>query len=216
VRVKLTYANVISTLALFLVLSGGAAYAASNLGKNSVGPKQLKKNAVTTAKIKNEAVTAAKVKKGTLTGAQINVSTLGTVPSATTATNATNAANATNAQHAQTADAIQAPEALHLVGEPGEPHFGPTWGNFGPEWSAVAFYLDREGVVHIQGTASGNGTKTRVFTLPPGYRPATFQTFAATGNGDTPAAVAVDAKGEVNSNDQNLVALNGISFLPGQ
>ena len=94
---KLTYANVTSTLCLFLLLGGGAAYAASHLGKNSVGTKQLKKNAVSTAKIKKEAVTAAKVKKGTLTGKQINVSTLGTIPNALHADSATNAVNAVNA-----------------------------------------------------------------------------------------------------------------------
>jgi hypothetical protein len=90
-RPKLTYANVISTVCLFLLLGGGAAYAASHLGKNSVGAKQLKKNAVTTVKIKNQAVTAAKVKNGTLTGRQINASTLGTVPNATHAASADNA-----------------------------------------------------------------------------------------------------------------------------
>ena len=36
--------------ALFLALGGATAYAASTLGKNSVGGKQLKKNAVTGAK----------------------------------------------------------------------------------------------------------------------------------------------------------------------
>ena len=82
---KLTYANVVATLALFIAIGGASAFAASQLGKNTVGPKQLKKNAVTTAKIKNEAVSAGKVKKGTLTGTQINVSTLGTVPSAMSA-----------------------------------------------------------------------------------------------------------------------------------
>ena len=61
-RPKLTYANVMSTLAVFLVLGGGA-YAATRLPKNSVGAKQLKKNSVTTAKVKKEAITAAKVKK---------------------------------------------------------------------------------------------------------------------------------------------------------
>jgi hypothetical protein len=40
---KLTYANVISTICLFLLLGGGAAFAASQLGKNSVGPKQLRR-----------------------------------------------------------------------------------------------------------------------------------------------------------------------------
>ena len=63
-RPKLTYANVVSTLAVFLLLGGGAAYARSHLAKNSVGTKQLKKNSVTTAKIKKEAITAAKVKEG--------------------------------------------------------------------------------------------------------------------------------------------------------
>jgi hypothetical protein len=36
-RRHLTYANVVATIALFLVVSGGAAYAPS-LGKNSVSP----------------------------------------------------------------------------------------------------------------------------------------------------------------------------------
>ncbi len=90
---RLTYANVMSSLAVFLVLSGATALAAG-LGKNSVGTKQIKNNAVTTAKIKKGAVTGAKVKNGSLTGTQINASTLGTVPAATNATNATTAANA--------------------------------------------------------------------------------------------------------------------------
>jgi hypothetical protein len=90
-RPKLTYANVTSTLCLFLLLGGGAAYAASHLGKNSVGTKQLKNNAVTTVKIKNQAVTAAKVKNGALTGKQIDASTLGTVPNAAHAASADNA-----------------------------------------------------------------------------------------------------------------------------
>ena len=51
-RNKLTYANVISTLCLFLVLGGGAAVAAGQLPKNSVGTKQLKNDAVTGKKIK--------------------------------------------------------------------------------------------------------------------------------------------------------------------
>lgn len=60
-RSKLTYANVVSTLALILVVGGGSAFAAHQLAKNSVGSKQLKANAVTAAKIKNGAVSAAKL-----------------------------------------------------------------------------------------------------------------------------------------------------------
>ncbi|MBS1881683.1 MAG: collagen-like protein [Actinobacteria bacterium] len=58
---RLTYANVVSTLALFLVLAGGSAFAASKLGANSVKTRQIKNGAVTAAKIKNGAVTPIKL-----------------------------------------------------------------------------------------------------------------------------------------------------------
>lgn len=67
IRKRLTYANVVSSLALFLVLGGATAFAAAQLGKNTVGSKQLKNNAVTAAKIKNGAVTGAKIKNGAVT-----------------------------------------------------------------------------------------------------------------------------------------------------
>ncbi len=51
VRNRLTYANVIATLALFLAL-GGSSYAALKLPGGSVGTKQLKRNAVTSPKVK--------------------------------------------------------------------------------------------------------------------------------------------------------------------
>lgn len=89
-----TYANVMSTVAVFFAITGATAFAATQLAKNSVGSKQIKKNAVTSAKIKKNAVTNAKIKKsavtnakikdGTISGAKINLATLGTVPSAAT------------------------------------------------------------------------------------------------------------------------------------
>ena len=95
IRKRLTYANVMSSIAVFFVLGGGAAIAANQLGKNAVGPKQLKKNAVTTPKLKKNAVSTAKLKKNAVatakirnnavTGAKINEATLGAVPSAATA-----------------------------------------------------------------------------------------------------------------------------------
>ena len=69
IRKRLTYANVMSSIAVFLIIGGGAAFAA--LGKNTVGPKQLKKNAVRTAKIKGGAVTAAKLHKNAVKAAKI-------------------------------------------------------------------------------------------------------------------------------------------------
>lgn len=97
IRKRLTYANVMSSIAVFLLLGGGAAFAAGKLGKNSVGSKQIKKNAVTTAKIKNNAVTTAKIKNGAVSGAKINLTTLGTVPNATHASSADSAGTAGSA-----------------------------------------------------------------------------------------------------------------------
>lgn len=88
-RIRLTYANVVSTLALFLAL-GGVSYAAVKLPANSVGEKQLKKNAVTGKKIKKNAITGDKIKAGTISSSDIKLSTLGKVPSATRADSSAN------------------------------------------------------------------------------------------------------------------------------
>jgi hypothetical protein len=68
-RPYLTFANVVSLLALFIALGGGAY--AMTLPRNSVGASQLKKNAVTSAKLKNGAVTSAKLKNGAVISSKI-------------------------------------------------------------------------------------------------------------------------------------------------
>jgi hypothetical protein len=58
-REKFTYANVMATIAVFLVVGGGSAFAATQmLPKNSVGTKQLKNAAVTPAKLSTAAKAA--------------------------------------------------------------------------------------------------------------------------------------------------------------
>src|SRR4051794_21477880 len=64
-RPRLTYANVTSSLALVVALTGGA-YAATQLPKNSVGPKQIKKNAVKSSKVKNHSLLSRDFKAGQL------------------------------------------------------------------------------------------------------------------------------------------------------
>ena len=74
-RARLTYANVVSSLCLFIVL-GGSAYAATKIPKNSVGARQIKTggvkgkeiatNAVTTRKVKNRSLLARDFKAGQL------------------------------------------------------------------------------------------------------------------------------------------------------
>lgn len=89
IRQHLTYANVMSTLAVFLVLGGATAFAVSEaLPPKSVGPEQLKDGAVTPAKLKKGTVTSTKLRKGAVTGAKIKESTLGPVPSAANAVTA--------------------------------------------------------------------------------------------------------------------------------
>jgi hypothetical protein len=102
IRKRLTYANVMSSIAVFLILGGATAVAAKKIGsneikgnsittgkikKNAVTASKIKKNSISTSKLQNGAVTGDKVKDGSLTGADINAATLGTVPSATTAAN---------------------------------------------------------------------------------------------------------------------------------
>lgn len=74
VRRYMTFANVMSLLAVFMVLGGGA-FAASELAK-------IKKNSVGTKQLKDDAVNSKKVKPNSLKGSDIKESTLGQVPSA--------------------------------------------------------------------------------------------------------------------------------------
>jgi hypothetical protein len=63
-RSRLTYANVMASVAVFLSLSGGA-YALT-IPRNSVGTRQLREKAVTRVKLANGAVASTQVRDGTL------------------------------------------------------------------------------------------------------------------------------------------------------
>ena len=76
VRVRITYANVVSTLALFLVLGGGAAFAAtklttSDIKKGAIKTKLLAKNAVSSAKIASNAVKTRNIAPSAVGGGQL-------------------------------------------------------------------------------------------------------------------------------------------------
>lgn len=213
IRSRFTYANVMSTIAVVLALGGATAVAAGGLARNSVGTQQLKKNAVT----------GVKVKDGSLSGADVNVSRLGVVPSASTATTAQKAAVAERAGSAERADVASTaagllpPEAPRLVGAPGEPPFEAGWQAV-PNLTPPAFYMDREGIVHMQGflqrVAGGSIT---MFTLPPGYAPAREQFFLTFNGALTPAVVLVESDGAVRATggSVNLVSVNGITWRAG-
>jgi len=110
IRQRLTYANVMSSIAVFFVLGGATAFAATKIGANEIKANSIKtgkivKEAVTAGKIKNSAVNTSKLandavtngKLGNLavttdkiadkavTASKINVAGLGQVPSAANA-----------------------------------------------------------------------------------------------------------------------------------
>jgi hypothetical protein len=83
---KLTYANVMSTLALFLAL-GGVSYAAIRVGSkqirnNSVRTQDLRNNDIRSRDIRNRTIVGRDVLTNALGGLQINENTLGRVPDA--------------------------------------------------------------------------------------------------------------------------------------
>ncbi len=208
-RGKLTYANVMATIALFIAL-GGASYAAVKLPKNSVGTKQIKNKSITGAKIATGAITGGKIAPRSVGGPALNLSSIGTVPSAAQATNAAHASSAdtaTRAATAERAEAVPAPEALHVVTnfEPG--CSATATGTLGP----VGFYKDAFGEVHLVGSTFCTAEDSDAFVLPPGFRPATE--ILQTTVGDTKASeLLVLPSGVVRAFDSKSATLFGVSF----
>jgi hypothetical protein len=66
-RPHLTYANVVSTLCLFIVL-GGSSYAAVTLKRNSVRSKHIKNGQVKRPDVARNAIDSSKVRDGSLLG----------------------------------------------------------------------------------------------------------------------------------------------------
>ena len=70
VRGRLTFANTISVVALFVAL-GGASYAAVSLPRNSVGSKQLRADAVTLSKLAPGSVDTPQLRDRSVDGSKI-------------------------------------------------------------------------------------------------------------------------------------------------
>lgn len=105
VRARLTYANVVATLALFVSL-GGSSYAVSQ---------------ITSRDVKNRSLKGGDMRRDTLTGKEINESKMGAVPNALRSLSATNASvadlskdseRATTAGTATLADTARDAQAL--------------------------------------------------------------------------------------------------------
>lgn len=81
-RPRLTYANVVSTLALFLALGGSAAYAASkiqsgDIGRGAVHTSNVFKRAITSGKLAIGAVRSNQIANGAVSSQQIGDGAIG-------------------------------------------------------------------------------------------------------------------------------------------
>jgi hypothetical protein len=219
-RIRRPSPSMVVALIALLVALAGTGYAAVHLPRGSVGAKQLKKNAVTKAKIRESAVTQGKIHKDAITGIKIkNHSILGKDIRIKSVSKVPSAAVA------DTANALGPTEPPHLVGAAGEPEFAEGAGNVGVQKGGalpqpVVFYKDHEGIVHLEGWAV-TGKDSGVFTLPPGYRPASgiTQVFESGENpilifGSNTLVEGADVSGRVVTAGATAV-LSGISFRAG-
>lgn len=211
-RKHLTYANVISTLCLFLVLGGGAAFAATKVAKSSVGTEQLKGEAVTKGKLAPNSVNSKKVVNGSLTGEDIASSTLGKVPSATnaehadsatTAGSANSASTATNASHATSADTAANAEKLD----------GHTPSEFGAVLIAnpdlFMAELETEVYFSVSGSALVQGSVKAASTILPN-RKFRASEFAIHLEGEAQAGISVHASLVVNGTETEVCTLTAV------
>jgi hypothetical protein len=106
---------------------------------------------------------------------------------------------------------LAAPEAYHEVGAAGEPPFEHSCHNIGGVYETVAFFKDREGVVHLKGEYYGcSPLNDSPFHLPAGYRPASGKLIEFVG-GVTVYGPGLGNDGVIYCS-VGLCNLNGITF----
>lgn len=214
-RARLTYANVMSSLAFFFAVGGGAAFAATQLSDNSVRSRHIVNGEVRTGDVRAEAITKGRLADDAVNGRKVSPDSLRAADLAAGA-----ARTPEIADRAVVQSKLAAPEAPRQVGAPGQPPLGSEWENASPTEGA-AFYRDPYGRVHLSGQVarnSGTGEST-IFTLPAGYRPAATTYNGVISNADWIARVDVDPAGDVRyllgGDPGAILALDGVSFRCG-
>ena len=192
-RPQLSYANVMSTIAVFLAL-GGTSYA---VARNSVGNRELKANAVTSVKVRDGSLTTSDLAPATRIGPRGPRGSQGPPGTAGAGTSL--------------------PAA-----EPWTPlSFGVGWANYVGVYGDVSYRKEQLGVVHLRGFATRTAglpeADSVIGTLPPAtHAPPTRTIFQANGG-------AADARVDILPNGQILwmngvtaetdyTSLDGISF----
>jgi hypothetical protein len=201
-RPALSYANVMSTIAVFIAL-GGTSYA---VARNSIGTAQLKAGAVTSGKVRDGTLIAKDLAPGLLPGRGPR-GPLGAPgpPGAAGAPGATGPAGSAGPGPAEAWQALS---------------FTNGWSNYGAGWETGSYRRDQLGVVRLRGLvtrASGTPAGT-IAILPPGYRPQRPRIFVLqSGESPTPALVIVQADGAIvwstgAFTEADWTSLDGLSF----
>jgi hypothetical protein len=213
-RSRITYANVVATLALFVAVGTGGAYAANTVFSSDIVNGEVKSvdigdNEINSADVKDQTLNTfdvhtflgVDVVDNTLTGADVDESTLNL-----------------------------AAEPWHEVGTAGEPPFDNgfcVWSNADAgSHNTAAFLRDRFGFVHLKGYVRATGACDQnvgldPFVLPNGYRTAKQEVHPTLTN-NVPWRINVNPTGNVeiepatpdmwNNNFSQWISLDGISF----
>ena len=203
-RPRLSYANVMSTIAVFIAL-GGTSYA---VARNSIGNAQLKRNAVTAAKVKDRSLGTSELSsaaRASLRGSRGLRGPAGPQGEPGTASGSSAAQSL-------------APEAWQPLGPIG------GWGNYSGGYEAAGFRKDRQGQVHLRGLISQGGglpSKSKIIAvLPAGYRPAKRHILTTFG-GAPPGVSRVDIlpDGALTwvtgpDTERDYTSLSGLSYWP--
>ena len=192
----MSYANVMSTLALFVAL-GGTSYAAVKLPSKSVGEKQLRSGAVTSSAIRDGAVAAKDLAPGAI---------------ATGPRGPRGVAGPGGPQGP--AGAGLAP----LEGWKALP-FVNGWGNYGGIFQTGGYRKDQYGVIKLRGLVQRGSAPADgpIAVLPAGYRPDRARVFSVK-SGTTVGRVDMRNNGELvwqeGATDPNpgWISLEGIEF----